>query len=148
MSSLPNGDPNPKKMGSGNSFHPISDVEKFTEFNGEIIIFKSDQKWQRYRQKTRCKGRSRQTENWNAPIPVIYNRSREKFRKFLTWAEPQLKGQFFWYPSHNIQEKVLMQTNSTDGSIRRKVCLIGVLNYQMSITQNGGIQTNETFRAP
>jgi len=77
----------------------MSDVEKFAESKGGII-FQILPKWQRHRQKIRCKGRSSQTKSTGMHrTAVVYNRSlrscwkthncvgsrvcrREKFRKF------------------------------------------------------------------
>ena len=40
----------------------------------------------------------------------------EKFRNFVTWAEPDQKS--LNYPAHSLQETVLPQTNGTDGKPR------------------------------
>jgi len=53
---------------------------------------------------------------------------REKFRKFLTRAEPQLKTAELPVSCPQLTGKVLMQTNSTDGSVHFEGGPFGSLN--------------------
>ena len=48
--------------------------------------------------------------------------SRETFRKFLTWAEPEPKLWSFRYPAHCLHEKVLLQASGTDGNCTLQGC--------------------------
>ena len=74
----------------------------------------------------------------------------EKFCQ-LPWAESELKRRFLRYPSHNLQEKVLVQTMQPMESIRSEFLRFGDLNpaHSLSKTSDDGTpKTHETFRVP